>query len=361
MRIGLIIYGSLDTLSGGYLYDRMLVRQLVCCGHQVEVLSLAYNDYAKNLADNWNRNWQRLLVNTQLDLLIQDELNHPSLLLANRRRQPYRIVSLVHHLRSSELEHGPLLAAFYREIERIYLNSVDAFLCNSRTTLHSVQQLLRRPRPSFVAYPAADHLPVDEPAVDLPTLAARSRQEGPLRILFVGNLIRRKGLHTVLDALAQLRANSWRLSIVGRMDADVDYTKYIRQRTRSLPTGAVTFHGRLSDEQLAAQYRTHHLFVLPSYEGFGIVYLEAMRFGLPVIAAASGAAQEIVTGGENGFLVAPGDAAALAEHIRQLHANREQLLAMSHAARRRYTQHPTWQQSMTDAAAWLTSLTQGNR
>lgn len=361
MRIGLIIYGSLDTLSGGYLYDRMLVRQLVGFGCQLQLLSLTYDGYAKNLTHNWDRSWQHRLANAQLDLLIQDELNHPSLLAANRRPRPYPVVSLVHHLRSSELDHGPLLTTLYRQVERIYLNSVDAFLCNSQTTLRSVELLLHRPRPSFIAYPAADHLPLSEPAIDLPALAARSRQEGPLRILFVGNLIRRKGLHTVLDALAQLPANSWQLSIVGRMDIDVDYTKKMRLRTQSLPSSAVTFHGRLSDAQLAAQYRSHHLFVLPSYEGFGIVYLEAMRFGLPVIAAATGAAHEIVTHGENGFLVAPGDAAALAEHIRHLHANREQLLAMSHAARRRYTQHPTWQQSMANAAAWLTSLSQGNK
>jgi glycosyltransferase involved in cell wall biosynthesis len=353
-----VIYGSLDTLSGGYLYDRMLVRQLQAEGHQVEIFSLPWRDYARHLVDNINAGWLRRIAAAKVDIWIQDELNHPSLLLANRRKRLWPVVSLVHHLRSSEIDHPPLLRLLYREVERLYLNSVDAFLCNSHTTQASVEQLLGQRKPSCVAYPAADHLPAPALAITLADLAVRSQQAGPLRLLFVGNVIQRKGLHNILAALAILSSDIWQLSIVGKMDAANDYAKIIQQQASRLPAGAVTFYGRLDDEQLAQQYRRHHLFVLPSYEGFGIVYLEAMRFGLPVIAATAGAAQEIVTAGENGFLVNPGDAAALAGHVRDLHGNRERLLAMSYAAHRRYFQHPTWQQSMTAASAWLASLPQ---
>lgn len=358
MRIGLVIYGSLDTLSGGYLYDRMLVRQLQAEGHQVELLALPWRNYARHLGDNTNLRWLRRLADADVDVLIQDELNHPSLLMANcRRNRP--VVSLVHHLRSSEIDHPPLLQALYRQIERMHLNSVDALLCNSYTTLDTVKALLSQPKPYHVAYPAADHLPAAEPTADLLSLAQRARQEGPLRLLFVGNLIRRKGLHVVLDALAALPHDQWRLSVVGQQAVDPGYTASILRRCRSLPPGAVTFLGRLSDDQLIDAYRSHHLLVLPSYEGYGIVYLEAMRFGLPVIAATAGAAREIVTDGENGFLVDAGNAAALKLHVGALHANRERLLAMSYAARRYYVNHLSWQQSMAGASAWLTTLVQG--
>lgn len=53
VRVGLVVYGSLDTLSGGYLYDRMLVRQFLLAGHQVVLLSLAWRDYAKHLGDKF--------------------------------------------------------------------------------------------------------------------------------------------------------------------------------------------------------------------------------------------------------------------------------------------------------------------
>ncbi len=358
MRIGLVIYGSLDTLSGGYLYDRKLVEQLRFLGHQVEVFSLAWRDYAKHLGDNLDFAWRQRLADADVDLMLQDELNHPSLLLANRRRRrahaPYPVVSIVHHLRCSEMEHSPLLNALYREVERVYLNSVDALLCNSRTTRHSVEALLRAPKPTCVALPAADHIPAA--AITLAELADRARAGGPLRLLFVGNLIPRKGLHTILDGVALLPADSWSLTVVGRSDADHDYTKLIRERCRLFAPGAVTFTGRVDDHTLATLYRSHHLLAVPSYEGFGIVYLEAMRWGLPVIASTAGAAREIVTHGANGFLITPGHARAFAKYVAQLHANREHLLALGDAARYAYRDHPTWQQSMAHAAAWLSTL-----
>ena len=140
------------------------------------------------------------------------------------------------------------------------------------------------------------------------------------------------------------------------MDLDYGYAKRMLVKCRDFPSGSVRFLGRISDAQLADQYRSHHLLAVPSYEGFGIVYLEAMRFGLPVIASIVGAAREIVTHGENGFLVPPREAAALTCHVYSLARNRELLLAMSYAARRRYLQHPTWQQGMAGAATWLSTL-----
>jgi glycosyltransferase involved in cell wall biosynthesis len=372
MRVGLVIYGSLDTLSGGYLYDRKLVEQLALAGSQVDILSVAWRDYAKHLGDNFDLHWQQLLTQTPVDLLLQDELNHPSLLRTNLSRTsrlaaaalysetkqtaPRPVVSIVHHLRSSETEHPAPLRLLYREIERVYLNSVDALLYNSRTTAATVARLLRAPKPHHVAFPAADHLPDAAPPPSAAELAARARAEGPLRLLFVGNLIRRKGLHVVLSALSRLPSGFWQLDVVGRTDADSGYTKKIARQCQAFAPGAVRFCGRLSDAELVRNYRTHHALVVPSYEGFGIVYLEAMRFGLPVIAATAGAAHEIVTTGENGFLVAPGDTHTLATCIYQLATNRERLLVMSCAAQARYARHPTWQQSMAGAVAFLTAL-----
>ena len=364
MRVGLVIYGSLDTVSGGYLYDRKLVEQLVCFGDLVSVYSLAYRDYTKHLIDNLDTAWNKRLAAAPVDLMLQDELNHPSLLGANlrqrRAQRPYPVAAIVHHLRSSEPEHPAPLHLLYRNIERLYLNSVDALLCNSETTRQTVEQLTGRRLPTYVAYPAADHLPAAEPRVDLPDLAARSRAEGPLRILFVGNLIPRKGLAQVLDALAKLPVGFWQLTVVGSQDVDYGYTKSMQAKCSTFPPGAVRFLGRVSDAELVNQYRTHHVLTVPSYEGFGIVYLEAMRFGLPVIASTAGAAREIVTHGDNGFLIRPQDTRALPQYLYSLYSNRELLLVMSFAARRRYTQHPTWQQSMAGAAAWLAALPKVN-
>jgi glycosyltransferase involved in cell wall biosynthesis len=96
---------------------------------------------------------------------------------------------------------------------------------------------------------------------------------------------------------------------------------------------------------------------MPSYEGFGIVYLEAMAFGLPVLAANVGAAPELITPGVNGYLVSPADDAALAQQIDLLLSNRVLLAALSYHARQRYEAHPTWHESMHKASVWLHEIT----
>ena len=110
----------------------------------------------------------------------------------------------------------------------------------------------------------------------------------------------------------------------------------------------------MSDEALAEQFAANDLLVVPSsYEGFGIVYLEAMAHGLPVIATTAGAAGETVADGVNGFLVPPDDAAALAQRIHLLHEDRARLWSMSSAARVSYTAAPTWAESMGSAREFL--------
>lgn len=357
MRLGLVIYGSLDTLSGGYLYDRMLVRQLALAGCSVQLVSLPWRNYASHLADNLRLDWIRRLAALEVDLLLQDELNHPSLLATNwrlRRRMCCSVVSIVHHLRSSETHPAPLLR-LYRWVERHYLRSVDGFLFNSQTTRRSVESLARSRQPAHVAYPAADHLPGPDRAPH--EIARRAQAAGPLRILFVGNLIPRKGLHTLLAAVAQVDRSLWTLTIVGRTDVNSAYAKHIGATIAAMGAGAsVTLAGRLSDVELVDAYCQHQLLAVPSYEGFGIVYLEAMRWGLPVLAVTVGAAGEIVTPGLDGLLVPPDAPQLIAGHLRDLSLDRSRLLTMSLAARQRYLRHPTWAQSMGAACDWLATL-----
>ncbi|NPA26762.1 MAG: glycosyltransferase family 4 protein, partial [Chloroflexi bacterium] len=217
MRIGWVIYGSLDLPSGGYLYDRQVVQYLRARGHEVHVVAWPWRGYGAALLDNFRPSLGRTLAQARVDVWVQDELNHPSLWRWNRVR-PWGdapVVSLVHHLRSSEDWREPW-RTLYRAVERAYLRSVDAFLYNSRTTRAEVMLLREKPAPGVVAYPAADHLlaqPIDEAE-----LARRTHASGPLRVLFVGNLIPRKGLHRLLRALVHLEAVQ--LDVVGSAKFD---------------------------------------------------------------------------------------------------------------------------------------------
>ena len=358
MRVGLVIYGTLDTVSGGYLYDRQLVAFLRGQGHTVEIISLPWRSYPAHLADNNDPALLRRLAGLDVDVLLQDELNHPSLAYLNPRLRDrgrrYPVVSIVHHLRSEE-EHPAAVMPVYRSVETSYVNSVDGFIFNSETTRGNVTRLLDAPKPGVVVYPAADHIAPPDAATVQRLIAARGRDEGPLRLIAVGNLIDRKGIHDVIAALATLPRGAFTLDVIGNGDVDPAYTAALHAAiTEHTLSDAVTLHGALSHGEIGRRLAAADLFVLPSYEGFGIVYLEAMAHGLLVIAATAGAAHEIVTPGVDGFLVAPGavDAlAALLAHVRALSPAARRDLAT--AARARYDRQPTWQMSMARASAWL--------
>ncbi|NJN80819.1 MAG: glycosyltransferase family 1 protein, partial [Anaerolineales bacterium] len=83
MKLGFIIYGSLDTLSGGYLYDRKLVEYLRSQGDEAEIISLPWRNYFSHLTDNFT-----FKLPSGFDIVIQDELNHPSLIGANHGKHP---------------------------------------------------------------------------------------------------------------------------------------------------------------------------------------------------------------------------------------------------------------------------------
>ncbi|MEZ4516701.1 MAG: glycosyltransferase family 4 protein [Chloroflexota bacterium] len=352
MHAGLVIYGSLDTVSGGYLYDRQLVRYLQSQGDSVEIIPLPWRSYGQHLLDNHSPDLQALIHYGGYDVVLQDELNHPSLFRLNTVivPRPSPIISIVHHLRCSE-KRPNWQNNLYRGIEQRYLNSVDAFIFNSRTTAAAVESLLKRPHPAVVAPPGRDHI---KPYIT-PDMIGKRAADGPLHLLFVGNIIPRKGLTVVLEALAKLPPDSWVLDIVGDDSVDPAYTaETTRLITQLGVDGSVRLLGRLDDAALAERYAAAHVLVVPSsYEGYGIVYAEAMGFGLPVIATTSGAAAELIDDGVNGFLISPGDATQLAAHLAMLSADRSLLADMSLHALKCYQTLPTWDESMAQARLFI--------
>lgn len=347
MKIGLVIYGFLDTLSGGYMYDRMLVDNLRTQGDTVEIISLPWRNYAAHLTDNFT-----FKLPSGLDILIQDELNHPSLIRANRRPHPYPVISLVHHLRCSELR-PKWQNDLYRIIERRYLQSVDGFIFNSETTKGVVNGLIGNSLPEVVAFPPTDRF---GEAISEEEIEARCKKR-EINILFLGNVIERKGLHTLLQAL-RLSTFDLRLDIVGSLTADPAYAKQMQEfvSTRSL-SPRVTFHSSLNNQPLIDKLKSAHILVVPSsYEGFGIVYLEGMGFGLPAIGTTLGAASEVIDDGRTGFLIQPGNAQGLAEKLELLNERRDLLLEMSLAAQGRYQRQPTWNQTAGRIREFLLSF-----
>jgi len=353
MRVGLLIYGSLDIISGGYLYDRKLIAYLRSQGDQVEIVSLPWRNYPCHLLDNFSPALLRKHRNLPVDVLIQDELNHPSLAWLNGQlRVPYPVISLIHHLRCEEAHPG-WQTNLYRQIERRYLESVDGFIFNSQTTKQSVERVSAlAQRPWVIATPAGDRF---DPQIGADEIARRAHQPGPLRLIFLGNLIPRKRLHTLIEALAMLRQDHYSLDVVGGLEIDRAYSRQIEVQVehRGLRK-QVKFHGIQDDSEVARLLAKSQLLVVPSsYEGFGIVYLEGMGFGLPGIGTTHGAAHESIVPGQTGYLIDPHDSSGLAEILEELYRDRKKLTALSLAARQRYLTFPGWQHSMAQVRAFL--------
>lgn len=156
-------------------------------------------------------------------------------------------------------------------------------------------------------------------AVDLTLFhpAPRRDERGLKRILFVGRLLPVKGVPILLQAAAMVRAprSAWQLDIVGDGPGREEYEHLAA--TLRLGETAV-FHGRLPRPRIAEMMREAECLVLPSqWENFPVVVLEAMASGLPVVATRVGGIPELVDD-QVGYLVSPGDAAALGRALDDL-------------------------------------------
>jgi glycosyltransferase involved in cell wall biosynthesis len=239
----------------------------------------------------------------------------------------------------------------YRVVENKYLQSVDGFIFNSKTTQGAVNGLVGDGKPSVVAYPPTDRF--YDKMISEEEIRERAKS-GELRILFLGNVIYRKGLHILLEAIKRRRSNV-RVDVVGGMNAEPKYAEELKHLVMvNGLSSSVKFHGTLDNQPLIEMCKQAHVMVVPSsYEGFGIVYLEGMGFGLPAIGTSAGAAKEIITSGEDGYLIEPDDFDTLANHLSELARNRELLVELSLNALRRYKSQPRWEETAKNIREFL--------
>jgi len=136
-------------------------------------------------------------------------------------------------------------------------------------------------------------------------------------LLAVGRLVPEKGIHDLMDAYVQAALPGWKLVIVGEADHADAYSIGLKQKAASIP--GVVLTGFLTGEALAQIYSHAGVFVLPSYhEGLPIVLLEAMSYGLRVLASDIPPNRQVSLPDEQFF--APGDVAAAAERIKSFSA-----------------------------------------
>jgi glycosyltransferase involved in cell wall biosynthesis len=203
----------------------------------------------------------------------------------------------------------------------------------------------------------ADRVHVAQPAVDAAELAAGTAAGGAL--LCVAAVTSDKGHDVLLDALTTISDLSWSCVCVGRLDRDPAFVESMRRR--SLNGGLadrVQFPGARSGAELDRRYAAADVMVLPSRaETYGIVLIEALARGLPVIAADIGGVTEAMGRGADGIqpglLVPPGDAAALGEALRRWLGDGELRQRLRAAALERRESLPDWSSTTSVLAAVL--------
>ncbi|MBB2197473.1 MAG: glycosyltransferase family 4 protein [Gluconacetobacter sp.] len=182
--------------------------------------------------------------------------------------------------------------------------------------------------------------------VDLTASLARERKprrecgDNPIRLLFAGRLVRLKGVHTAIEALAELdrRSVSGQRSFVLNIVGDATDEAYLAQLTSLIAklglAERVVFLPPVAEAELPDLFDRHDVYVFPSlYEPFSLTLIHAMASGIPTVASAVGGNVEIVEDKETGLLFAPGDASDLAAKITLLADDGELRERISRAGR----------------------------
>ncbi|MDQ2899008.1 MAG: glycosyltransferase, partial [Acidobacteriota bacterium] len=152
--------------------------------------------------------------------------------------------------------------------------------------------------------------------LDLPRRAPGTTLTASKRVLFVGRLERRKGIHILLEAIPRVldACPTAVFDVVGR-DVEESSAETWRVAHPEL-RDRVLFHGEVSDERLSQFYDDCDVLAAPSlYESYGLIFVEAMARGKAVVGTSAGGIPEVVRHGETGLLVPPGDSTALAHAL----------------------------------------------
>lgn len=220
------------------------------------------------------------------------------------------------------------------------LRLADAVYVASQFTKKTIEEApFAAGKPVHVIAYGAPPIPVAAPRAHL--------SEGKLKVLFVGGLGQRKGLSYLLEAV-QMLPQTVELTLIGMKTVEsCGPLNEAVKRHRWIPT--------LPHDEVLREMSRHDVLVFPSlFEGFGLVLLEAMSQGLPIIATEQTAGPDLIGGGDGGFIVPIRSARAIAEKLDLLAADRSLLSAMREAARETALRF-TWEGYRTRLAALVLS------
>ena len=197
---------------------------------------------------------------------------------------------------------------------KFIIGQANAIFANSRFTASKISAL----RPATIEWSPYGS-PLSSGKVPPPHV-----RKGRYKILFVGRHIERKGIEYLIQAANLLDSQKFEIRIVGKGNL----TESLMDFAQKIHAENVTFTGPLSPDELRKEYLESNCFVLPAIvdskgdtEGLGVVLIEAMQYGLPVVASDVGGIPDVVVNDETGILVPEKNPEALARAFQKLESD----------------------------------------
>lgn len=342
--IHLVVPGPIETLTGGFIYDRRMVEALRRGGRLGALICLegtypspggeALKSAARQLAAVPGTG-TLVIDGLALTALADHGADHDGTMPGDRA-----LIALIHHPLCDETGLSPAAADWFFQAERRAISRAAGCIVTSPSTGRRLADFGVSPDRIRVVLPG-----LDQPAGDPRGTRANP---GPVRLLCVATLSPRKGQDLLLKALAKLRDLEWTLDLVGAArDPSFAATLESMATWLGLPD-RVRFLGEVEGALLNDHYRNADIFALPSYhEGFGMALTEAMAHGLAIVSTRAGAIPDTVPG-DAGDLVDPGDVPALTASLRGLISDPDARQEAGAAARRAAARLPSWAESGAD-------------
>lgn len=329
----LVVPGSLNQRTGGYLYDGRMVEEMRRSGGRVTVHEVPGRFPELDTAGHEALDGTLAAIDGGSKVVLDGlAMGCAGGILAGHAHR-LRLLSLVHHPLADEEGLPTDTRHRYRALETEALSVVRGVVVTSAFTARRLEAFGVTPDRVRAVPPGTTRVePATGPGPDSPT-----------RLLCVGTLIPRKGQADLVRALAELEERRWDCVLVGSETRDPAYAGRVRRdiAERGLDT-RIHMAGELDEQGLEAEWSRASLFVLPSfYEGYGMALTEALARGLPVVSTTGGAIPWTVPEGV-GLLVPPGDVAALREALRRLLDDPSRMEELGREARRATDALPEW-------------------
>ncbi|MFC1967387.1 glycosyltransferase family 4 protein [Chloroflexota bacterium] len=303
------------------------------------------------------RNMEKMLAEIKIDVLFPHVFpaNYWGFLYKRRHREIpclwfcHEPSAFVHNLNiirglAGPIKYAALLANPFLQIaDRKLAGYADRILVNSRYTAKQVERIYGQP--ATVVYPGV--------------ATGEFRPSGQKKdyIFTIGRLTRFKRIDLIFRALALLKGDGKEVKLVIGGDGE-DKQRLIQTAGIMGLENQVSFTGRIADERVRELLAGARAVIFPTTnEPFGIVPLEAMACGTPVIVSNSGGPMETVIDGQTGLLFHPDDAADLARKIDIMVGEREKASEMAAAARQHVSDNFSWEQAAEQTYGIIKDLT----